>query len=599
MSSDGSAPLYLGPPGATIFAQLHRARTGTPLGACVICPPWGREGVLARRALRHLAEQLTQAGYLVLRIDLPGSGQSEGDDWQAERLPAWQQAVHQATDWLRTHTGVSHVHLLGLRWGATVAWQCASERQDIASLVALAPIPKGRAFVREQTMLQASTAPEHRAHGEDVLEATGFILTAATQAAMSAVDLTSVPGCPAPHVLVCHRNDMPVDARWAKHLDTLGHNVQQRPLLGYEQLMVATYYNRVPEQTWTEVVAWLLQQPACSLANSWPASALQASVALRLPHGGIEEEAAFFGPAGNRLFGIVSRPKSSPTAPRRGVLLFNEGANDCSGPQRLWVSQARQWAAQGHVVLRFDLSGLGDSPTVKGEAENTVYSDRAVADIQIALEHLARQEGVSDITGVGLCSGAYHLFLAAAAGLPLQRVVMINPLTFQWEEGMSLDEADVKAAQSAEVKRQAAATLTPSKWLAVMRGRISLARIWRFARQTLAHTRDGLCAWLEARTGWRPATRLERQLQRIAREHVAMHFIFAEGEPGLTLLHADGARALPPLLTGGQLAIAQVPGGNHVFSDSGPQLRMLSVLDAIVGASGPTSAPPHLTTRPC
>lgn len=598
MSFD-SAPFYFGPPGAAIFAQLHGAHTDAPRGACVICPPWGREAVLAHRALRHLAERLATAGYVVLRFDLPGGGHSEGDDWQPDQVNDWRLSLDRAIDWLRTHTGVASVHLLGLRWGATLAWQCASVRNDVASLVALAPIVKGRAFVREQTMLQAATPPERRAHGADVLEATGYFLTADTQAAMSAVDLGTIEGCPAPRVLVCHRSDVPVDARWARHLESLGDNVQQQPLHGYEWLLVPTYYGRVPEQTWSDVVTWLQRSPDTPLTTAWPSLAMNPRVTLRHPVAGIEEDATYFGPAANRLFGIVTRPCHPGPGARRAVLLVNEGANDCTGPQRLWVTQARRWAALGHTVLRFDISGLGDSPTVKGAVENTVYSPRAVAELKLAIEHLRRQEGAADITAVGLCSGAYHLFLAAAQGVALNRVVMINPLTFHWREGMSLDEADVKAALSAEVKRQAAATLAPSKWLAVLSGRISPARIWRFAQQTAVHTRDAAQAWLHARTGWRPATRLERQLQRIARAHVPMHFIFAEGEPGLTLLQLDAGRALPGLQANGQLHITQIPDGNHVFSDSGPQLRMLSAVDAIVEAPEPTAAPAHLKTRPC
>ena len=43
------------------------------------------------------------------------------------------------------------------------------------------------------------------------------------------------------------------------------------------------------------------------------------------------------------------------------------------GPHRLYVPLARDWAARGHHVLRYDLGGIGDSAPPPGAADNIAY----------------------------------------------------------------------------------------------------------------------------------------------------------------------------------------------------------------------------------
>src|SRR5262249_1267225 len=115
------------------------------------------------------------------------------------------------------------------------------------------------------------------------------------------------------------------------------------------------------------------------------------------------------------LFGILSTPSAiGASRSGRAILLLNAGSVHHVGPNRLYTVLARRWAAMGHVVLRLDNSGIGDSRPRPGEAENVVYSGRALEDVAAALSFLRRQPGVLDCRAVGLCSGAYHAFKSAA-----------------------------------------------------------------------------------------------------------------------------------------------------------------------------------------
>src|SRR5260370_24585563 len=85
-----------------------------------------------------------------------------------------------------------------------------------------------------------------------------------------------------------------------------------------------------------------------------------------------------------------------------------------------------------------DLAGLGDSGTRPGRSDNEVFPPAAVDDIRAAVEWMRARYGVRDITLGGICSGAYHALRAAVAAVPVNRIFLINPETFFWNESMSI-----------------------------------------------------------------------------------------------------------------------------------------------------------------
>lgn len=115
-----------------------------------------------------------------------------------------------------------------------------------------------------------------------------------------------------------------------------------------------------------------------------------------------DEQAVLFGRT-KSLVGVVARPKTDLPSYRPAVVILNTGIIHRVGHHRMYVTMARQLAAAGHVVLRFDFSGIGDSPRQK-DGRSPV--DACLADTQDAVDWLADSLGVSDVVLVGLCSGA-------------------------------------------------------------------------------------------------------------------------------------------------------------------------------------------------
>ena len=87
-------------------------------------------------------------------------------------------------------------------------------------------------------------------------------------------------------------------------------------------------------------------------------------------------------------------PRRVDGARREGapsIVLLNTGFEYHVGPHRLYVPLARDWAARGHLVLRFDLGGIGDSAPPPGAPDNVAYPGHMLDDAREAIA-LVRKE---------------------------------------------------------------------------------------------------------------------------------------------------------------------------------------------------------------
>jgi len=115
----------------------------------------------------------------------------------------------------------------------------------------------------------------------------------------------------------------------------------------------------------------------------------------------------------NELVGIITDPEDSKFANKRlAVILLNAGLVHRIGPFRLNVDMARSIASTGSLTLRFDLSGIGES---ESNRDTRSRDQRAVMEIQTAMDYLAGIEGVDKFILIGLCTGADQAHRTAVA----------------------------------------------------------------------------------------------------------------------------------------------------------------------------------------
>lgn len=135
-----------------------------------------------------------------------------------------------------------------------------------------------------------------------------------------------------------------------------------------------------------------------------------------------EEIALDFRCAGAQLFGILHRPVSSADTASSGVVIVVGGPQYRAGSHRQFNTLARQLAARGVAVLRFDVRGMGDS---EGEARAfTDSGDDIGAAIDCLMAHCPQLETV---TLWGLCDGATAAGLYAGRDHRISGIALLNP----------------------------------------------------------------------------------------------------------------------------------------------------------------------------
>lgn len=545
------------------FGWLHRAAVPATGVGLIIVPPFGYEAVCAQRALRHLAEDAAQAGVLAVRVDLDGTGNSAGDDLDPQRLEGWLASIDDACGLARS-TGADRLVLVGVRLGATLASIAAARRQDVAGLVAIAAVPSGKALLREGRLLQMSLDLEPapavvKDQGGDIQELVGFALTASTCEALGALDLCRLTSAPAPAVLLLERDDLAANDAWATHLSSLGVAVDQRRLPGYVEMVLDPHRAQIPQEIIDATVrfAQACVLPAGRVNQVRDGISIHPLVALHDEGASIIEEAVAIDEC---LRAIVTRPA---TVPRRAVILLNAGAVGQIGPNRLHVVLARRLAAAGDMVMRVDVSGIGDSRARAGAEENVVYSEHAVADVGIAVDWV-RHHGIAEVAVVGLCSGAYHGLRAALAGQPIDTLVVINPLTFHYTIGMPLDFAGFRVAE--DVMRYRKSIVSGSSWRKLLRGQVNLVRVVKVLLHRLNDAISRPMREAKRRLGIPMTDDLGNELDILAKRGVALRFIFAAEDPGLLLLGEQGGSVVSRLIADGQLRVRVIDHTDHTFT---------------------------------
>jgi len=591
-------PLFFGPPERPLFGWYHPGVEGSSAGGegLVLCSPLGQEDLNAHRSLRHLAMSAAQAGTPVLRFDYDGCGNSAGDDCDPDRPSMWLASIDAAIGELKRQSGVDRVCLLGVRAGALLAAQAAARREDVSSLIAIAPVTSGRALVREWTTLavvnqwKGSDNGEERGgprkaagNGSEFLEAAGYVVTRATCDQLSRVDLMSLQRV-APEVLVIDRDDLPRRDRWATHLASIGACVTHEVLPGYMGMMSEPHAVRIPTAMVERVLSWLSRAggPGLAAPAARPAVVPQAHAALVDPL--VRETPLRFDDHGWQ-FGVLSEPAMAlDDVARPGLLLINSGACRHIGPNRLYTPLARLFASRGWYVLRVDVSGIGDSEPHDGEPANAPYTSKAAQDIDRWCAVL-RQRGAGKCYLLGICSGAYHGFRAAVAGSRFAAVVAINPVVFFWHDGMPLDPplANHSVMRLSLIYKKS--VLDASKWRRVFSGKADIMQ----AVKVMSHrvfARAASFARSAARTfGFTLQDDLFNELRRIESNGRRLHFIFSDGDPGLPLLHEQGGRMVGRLVRRGQLSTHILAGADHTFSTHAARRALMSELEARLSMS--------------
>ena len=126
----------------------------------------------------------------------------------------------------------------------------------------------------------------------------------------------------------------------------------------------------------------------------------------------------------NGKIGIVTRPIGGGQRDGTAVLILNTGIVHRVGHNRMYVTFARQLAEDGLTVLRFDLSGIGDSERRPDELSQL---DAALADVRDTVDWLEKNSRIRRVVLVGICSGANLALVYGGRDERVIGVTIIDP----------------------------------------------------------------------------------------------------------------------------------------------------------------------------
>ena len=275
-----------------------------------------------------------------------------------------------------------------------------------------------------------------------------------------------------------------------------------------------------------------------------------------------------------RLFGVLTDPPEGAARPgRTALLLLNSGILHHAGPSCLYVTLARRLAAEGHTVLRFDFSGVGES---EPRRDGMPFEDSAVLEAKQAMDLLAATRGAERFVVAGICSGGVMSLRVALADARVVGAAMLNPQGYFASSSKRI-ESYIKA------ERDKSWLLTVSmrrreSWLRLLRGEVDLLAL------TKALAGRALRPLLEHGAERKEILALARQFERLAARTVPMLHVYAEHDPGLIELDLV-ARAMPA----GMRKLMQphlVPGADHLFTPLAAQARLVDLMRGFMLRAG-------------
>ncbi len=413
-------PTWLGAEHSPLFGWLSRPISSEVLGGVVIVPSVGYEARSAKGALRVLAWELARAGFVTLRFDLHGTGDSARDFDEMLPSPDWVDDVGVAVDWLHSF-GIDSVSVVGMRLGATLAVEAASNDDvDVSSLVLWDPCESGRSYLRELRALETLRRVSSSDSGDGSVETSEFLFSRDMAAATRELKLEKLAHCNGvERTLVITRSTRPLSPTLQAHLVAAGASFE----VTNEQdalLSVMPFDAEVPTVAITGIVNWLLEKVRSQTLSVAPV--LHREALLRVGDGvGVRERATFIGEQG--LFAILSEPEQPSPGP--WIILIGNIHDDHTGQSRMWVELSRRWSRSGLRCARVDLSGLGESSRPNSTIPIEKLDLRWLGDIATIGRVLDPKDPTNNVL-VGFCAVA-PIAREGALTLGSKGVCTINP----------------------------------------------------------------------------------------------------------------------------------------------------------------------------
>ena len=556
-----------------LATHAHLPRSGPGSTAVLVCNTVGHEAIHAYRSMVRLGDAIAAAGPAAFRFDFAGTGNSSGDADAGDLVAAWQTNIHDQVRDLRERWGFQRVVVVAFRLAAPLLTAVIDEL-DVDGIVFWEPVTRRRSFVREiQAVAQFAEDPAAGEPGK--IESGGFTFTAETVNAIGglSLDTGAIPGA-LPLLLVSRGRNPRLNA------DRLaGRNpLEELRSREYDRMICEPHYTELPTESIACMNRWL---EALAAKDGGAVSIPDLRDSARIVAG--EQARAvtetFFRTTDGALFGIATRPADVEPGRTPTIVLSNAGSVCSAGPNRIYVQIARALAAAGHDVVRFDLRNLGDSVSGDVERANDPYPETAGADIRRVLAHCRTSFSAPSFILAGLCSGShssYH-FVLENEDQAVREIVLINPLTYYYTPGMSLDNP-LQHRTVRHAKSYVRSARRPENWRRLLTGQVNYRRLAGFFIRVALKLVRNVARKVASLWTHHPLSRMDEDLARLHRLGIRVTYVFSDTDPGYWIARADSPKTFRDLVSAGESPVIFIRDADHTMSRADNRAELVGQL---------------------
>jgi len=295
---------------------------------------------------------------------------------------------------------------------------------------------------------------------------------------------------------------------------------------------------------------------------------------------GIHDQAVMIG-ARKTLVGIVTQPVDYEPEDRPVFVILNTGIIHRVGHHRMYVSLARALARLGYQVLRFDLSGIGDS---ESREDGLSLLDGALADVREVVDWLVRARRARKVILMGLCSGADQ---ALVYGISDKRVC-----------GLVLLDPSIPPTRKYYLRHFLRRLISPKSWLNFLTGR---GASWNKVRKLLGLPYDD--AWERHRVNLSdPTIRvfLQNAYEQLMDLGIHCLAVFTSGVQHQHNYRRQIFEAFPKITFNNSFRLEYFAGCDHLFTSEADRERLFGIVMEWVRAAtfaGQAAAEPTRNRR--
>lgn len=266
------------------------------------------------------------------------------------------------------------------------------------------------------------------------------------------------------------------------------------------------------------------------------------------------EKAVMLGPR-RAIVGVLTTPETRENRPKTAVLILNAGLIHHAGPGRIHVKLARSLANMGISSIRFDYSGVGDSPV---RTDNLHVLEVATQEPREVMNDLSRK-GYESFILVGICSGGYCAFKTALLDQRVIGAVAINTMDLSGKT-----EVDTRVREQRYFKES---IFSLRAWKNLVTGKVNYGHLF-----------STILARLAVKNNKQADDQVLSEFDKISQNGQRLLFLFSGNDVRVNYLEVLLGNSLERLKNKGTVSKKVIPKADHVFLRNKDQHRLIDII---------------------